>query len=215
MLRPAVTTCPFAAVLLVAAVDLVVRSEASMVWSAKQWMLYFGTIVYQILFLFILGQFIARWREKWTVRYSILIVVLGGASSSFYVGQYYYYAYFGAFPNPVSFQFIIQEPRESIENYFARMRRFFDDNAGGNARARTPERRARAERLANMSYEEILETQVIFVTPESVTDKLARFSETLGLSGFTAELNPGGLLPPEAVSRSLKLLTDEVMPAFK
>lgn len=109
----------------------------------------------------------------------------------------------------------IQEPRESIENYFARMRRFFDDQGGGSSRARTPERRARAERLANMTYEEILETKVIFGTPESVTDKLARFSETLGLSGFTAELNPGGLLPPEAVNRSLKLLTEEVMPAFK
>lgn len=109
----------------------------------------------------------------------------------------------------------VQEPRESIENYFARMRRFFDDEGGGNVRARTPERRARAERLANMTYEEILDTKVIFGTPESVTDKLARFSETLGLSGFAAELNPGGLLPPEAVNRSLKLLTEEVMPAFK
>jgi hypothetical protein len=37
----------------------------------------------------------------------------------------------------------------------------------------------------------------------------------LGLTGFTAELNPGGLLPPEAVHRSLKLLTEEVMPVFK
>lgn len=109
----------------------------------------------------------------------------------------------------------VQEPRESIEAYFARMRRFFDDEVGGNYRARTPDRRARAERLANMTYEEILETKVIFGTPESVTDKLARFCETLGLSGFTAELNPGGLLPPEAVKRSLKLLTQEVMPAFK
>ena len=66
-----------------------------------------------------------------------------------------------------------------------------------------------------MTYEEILETKVIFGTPESVADKLAQFKETLGLTGFTAELNPGGLLPREAVHRSLKLLTEEVMPAFK
>ena len=40
-------------------------------------------------------------------------------------------------------------------------------------------------------------------------------NEMLGLTGFTAELNCGGLLPPKAVHRSLKLLTEEVMPAFK
>jgi hypothetical protein len=37
----------------------------------------------------------------------------------------------------------------------------------------------------------------------------------LGITGITAELNPGGFLPKEAVHRSLKLLTEEVIPAFK
>jgi hypothetical protein len=37
----------------------------------------------------------------------------------------------------------------------------------------------------------------------------------LGISGITAELNPGGFLPEEAVHRSLRLLTEEVIPAFK
>ena len=108
----------------------------------------------------------------------------------------------------------VQEPKESIEVYFARMRRLFEGGADSGF-LRSDARRARAERLANMTYEEILETKVIFGTPESVTDKLAQFKETLGLTGFTAELNPGGLLPREAVHRSLKLLTEEVMPAFK
>jgi alkanesulfonate monooxygenase SsuD/methylene tetrahydromethanopterin reductase-like flavin-dependent oxidoreductase (luciferase family) len=69
--------------------------------------------------------------------------------------------------------------------------------------------------MANMSYEEILDTKVIFGTAESVTEKLAQFKETLGLSAFTAELNPGGQLPKEAVYRSLKLLAEKVMPALK
>ena len=51
-----------------------------------------------------------------------------------------------------------------------------------------------------MTYEEILDTKVIFGTAESVTEKLAQFKETLGLSAFTAELNPGGQLPKEAES---------------
>ena len=62
---------------------------------------------------------------------------------------------------------------------------------------------------------EILDTKVIVGSPERVIDRLTQYKEMLGLTGFTAELNPGGLLPPEAVHRSLKLLTDEVMPAFK
>ena len=107
-----------------------------------------------------------------------------------------------------------QEPKETIEAYFSRMRVFFDDEIGSDVE-RTASRRSRAQRLSSMTYEDILETKVIFGTPESVTDKLAQFKEILGLSAFTAELNPGGRLPKEAVNRSLRLLTEKVMPALK
>ena len=56
---------------------------------------------------------------------------------------------------------------------------------------------------------------MIFGTTQMVVDRVLQFQETLRLTGFTAELNPGGLLPKEAVQRSLKLLTQEVMPAFR
>jgi alkanesulfonate monooxygenase SsuD/methylene tetrahydromethanopterin reductase-like flavin-dependent oxidoreductase (luciferase family) len=90
-----------------------------------------------------------------------------------------------------------------------------DEGVGGSAEERTQILRERADRLAKLTYEEILETKVICGTPEIVIERLAQFKETLGLTGFTAELNPGGLLPKEAVHRSLRLLTEEVMPAFK
>ena len=114
----------------------------------------------------------------------------------------------------------VQEPRESIEAYFARMRIRYEqgrdeEGVGGSAGDRAQILRARAERLAKLTYEEILETKVICGTPEAVIDRLTQFKETLGLTGFTAELNPGGLLPREAVQRTLRLLTEEVMPAFK
>jgi alkanesulfonate monooxygenase SsuD/methylene tetrahydromethanopterin reductase-like flavin-dependent oxidoreductase (luciferase family) len=114
----------------------------------------------------------------------------------------------------------IEDPRESIEAYFARMRRMFEENRsedtlGAGMSEHTAARARRAARLATITYEEILATKVIFGTPEQVIDRLTQFKETLGLTGFTAELNPGGLLPREAVQRSLKLLTQEVMPAFK
>ncbi len=110
----------------------------------------------------------------------------------------------------------VQEPKESIEAYFARQRRNFEEGWGGTPGTDYWERRRqRVERLERLTYEEILETKVIFGSPERVTDRLAQFKEMLGLTGFTAELNPGGLLPPEAVHRSLLLLTEKVMPAFK
>ena len=114
----------------------------------------------------------------------------------------------------------MQEPRESIEAFFERMRIRYeegrdDEGVGGSAEERARILRDRADRLSKLTYEEILETKVICGTPEIVIERLAQFKETLGLTGFTAELNPGGLLPKEAVQRSLRLLTEEVMPAFK
>ena len=114
----------------------------------------------------------------------------------------------------------VEEPRESLEAFFARMRARYeqgrdDEGTGAIGPERAAALRARAERLASLSYEEILDTKVICGTPEGVVDRLSQYQETLGITGFTAELNPGGLLPPEAVKRSLRLLTQEVMPAFR
>ena len=109
----------------------------------------------------------------------------------------------------------IEEPKESIEAYFMRMRRIFEEGWGRAGTEYWERRQRRIEQLEKLTYEEILDTKVIFGSPERVIDRLTQYKEMLGLTGFTAELNPGGLLPPEAVHRSLKLLTEEVMPAFK
>ena len=114
----------------------------------------------------------------------------------------------------------LTEPRETIEAYFSRMRRRYEEGrdeegTGGTGPDRAALLKERAEKLGRMSYEDILETKVICGTPESVIERLTQFKEALGLSGFTAELNPGGLLPVEAVQKSLRLLSTEVMPAFK
>ena len=109
----------------------------------------------------------------------------------------------------------IEEPKESIENFFRRQRELFEYSRGREGTERTEVRQARYERLYNATYEDLLETRVVFGSPERVIDRLTEFQEMLGVTGITAELNPGGFLPKEAVQRSLKLLTQEVMPAFK
>ena len=109
----------------------------------------------------------------------------------------------------------IEDPKETTEAYFQRMRRRFEEGWGGSGTEYWERRQRRLAQLEKLTYDEILQTKVIFGSPERVIDRLTQYKEMLGLTGFTAELNPGGLLPPEAVHRSLKLLTDEVMPAFK
>ena len=109
----------------------------------------------------------------------------------------------------------IEEPKESIEAFFRRQRELFEYSYGREGTETTGRRQARYERLANATYEDLLETRVVFGSPERVVDKLRQFQDMLGITGITAELNPGGFLPKEAVQRSLQLLTEEVMPEFK
>ena len=109
----------------------------------------------------------------------------------------------------------IEEPRESIEAFFKRQRELFEYSLGRAGVEVAEKRQARYEKLANSTYEDLLQTRVVFGSPERFIDRITEFKEMLGVSGVTAELNPGGFLPREAVHRSLKLLTEEVMPAFK
>ncbi len=105
------------------------------------------------------------------------------------------------------------EPQDSINAYFNRMGSLLRDSAG---RAGTDAgRQGRADRLASLSYEEMLKTKVAFGSAESLTGRFAQLKEELGLDGVVAELNAGGLIPEEAVTRSLRIITQQVMPSFK
>lgn len=46
-------------------------------------------------------------------------------------------------------------------------------------------------------------------------DRLRALREALNLDGVIVELNPGGLIAEELETRSLRLLTHEVIPAFR
>ena len=74
---------------------------------------------------------------------------------------------------------------------------------------------SQAQRLAGLSYDEILTTKVAFGTAAGLIDRLTGLRDELQLTGIAAELNPGGLLPFEQEMRSLQIMTQQVMPAFK
>ena len=107
----------------------------------------------------------------------------------------------------------VEEPRESLTYFFGRQTELARSAVG---RAGTPEaRKAQAERMAKLTYEDILAKKVVSGTAPRVIDRLTELREALGLDGFVVELNPGGLISPELETRSLELLAREVMPALR
>jgi len=108
-----------------------------------------------------------------------------------------------------------EEPYESIAYYFRRQAELTRAPAGRPGAGPAERRQAQAERLVNLTYEQILKTKVAFGTAAGLIDRLAELKEELGIDGIVAELNPGGLIPEERVTRTLQILTHQVMPAFK
>jgi alkanesulfonate monooxygenase SsuD/methylene tetrahydromethanopterin reductase-like flavin-dependent oxidoreductase (luciferase family) len=109
----------------------------------------------------------------------------------------------------------LEEPRESITYYFARQAELARSGVGRAGTGPAERRQAQADRMAALTYEEILGRKVAFGSAAGLIDRLTQLREELGLSGIVAELNPGGLIPAELERQSLQILTHQVMPAFK
>jgi len=98
------------------------------------------------------------------------------------------------------------DPERSITDYFR----------GRGLLSSRPSRTSGGAAVAEpVTWDELLEERVIVGTPTMVTERLRELQSTLGIDGVLAEINSGGNIPPEKVKRSLLLLCEEVMPAFK
>ncbi len=109
----------------------------------------------------------------------------------------------------------MEEPRASITAFFARQAELGRSSLGRAGTAPTDRRRAQIERMANLSYDDILARKVAFGTPKRLIDRLTELREELGIDGILMEPNPGGLIPRELERESLRIVTHEVMPAFR
>jgi alkanesulfonate monooxygenase SsuD/methylene tetrahydromethanopterin reductase-like flavin-dependent oxidoreductase (luciferase family) len=76
-------------------------------------------------------------------------------------------------------------------------------------------RATRAERLATLTYDDVVRERVVFGTPADVAKRLQSLQDTLGLSGFIMESNVGGRIPPESVLQSIRLFGQEVAPRLR
>jgi len=108
-----------------------------------------------------------------------------------------------------------EEPHETITYYFRRQADLTLAPVGRAGTGPAERRQSQAERLANLSYDEILSTKVAFGTGPGLVDRLGQLRDELRVNGVAAELNPGGLLSTARELRSLEILTKQVMPAFK
>jgi len=108
-----------------------------------------------------------------------------------------------------------EEPHDTITHYFRRQADLTRAPIGRAGTGPMQRRTAQAQRLSDLSYEQILSTKVAFGSAAGLVDRLARLKEDLGLTGIAAELNPGGLLSMDQEMRSLEILTHQVMPSFK
>jgi alkanesulfonate monooxygenase SsuD/methylene tetrahydromethanopterin reductase-like flavin-dependent oxidoreductase (luciferase family) len=70
------------------------------------------------------------------------------------------------------------------------------------------------ERLRRISYEEAIEGSVLVGSPETVIRKLKGLEAELGLEGIQFELNGGGKVSLAHETEALRLLCQEVKPAF-
>ena len=109
----------------------------------------------------------------------------------------------------------LEEPVESITFYFSRQADLQQGAVGRTGAGPAERLQARVERLAGLSYEQILAERVAFGSAAGLIDRLTQLREELSLDGIVAELDAGGLIPAERVKRSLSILTQQVMPAFK
>lgn len=108
-----------------------------------------------------------------------------------------------------------EDPRESITYFFRRHVELIRSGLGRADTGPAARREALAAQITGMSYDEILRTRVAFGTASSLVDRLAELRATLHLDGIVAELNPAGMFSMEQTRRTLRVLTQEVMPALR
>jgi alkanesulfonate monooxygenase SsuD/methylene tetrahydromethanopterin reductase-like flavin-dependent oxidoreductase (luciferase family) len=113
-----------------------------------------------------------------------------------------------------TFERAVEDTRDSILAFYRQLGEQLEASAHEAGARAIEQRDVRGRRLRELSFDEVLRDKVIVGTPEMVIQRLGAISAELGLDGILAELNCGGQVPRAGVIHSLRLLCDEVMPAF-
>jgi alkanesulfonate monooxygenase SsuD/methylene tetrahydromethanopterin reductase-like flavin-dependent oxidoreductase (luciferase family) len=109
----------------------------------------------------------------------------------------------------------LEEPRENMMYFFRRHSELIKFGMGRADTGPADRRQTRFDEVANLTYDDVLQTRVAFGSAASLTERLRWIRDELDLDGVVAELNPSGLFSMERMQRTLRILTHEVMPALK
>ena len=107
------------------------------------------------------------------------------------------------------------DAEDSTMRAYRRLAQNFTSSAAVAGATPSEERIARGQRLANVTYEDLLRDRLAYGSPRSVASLLNEIIEELDLSGVIAEVNVGGLIPKEQVLHSIDLFANEVVPALR
>jgi alkanesulfonate monooxygenase SsuD/methylene tetrahydromethanopterin reductase-like flavin-dependent oxidoreductase (luciferase family) len=107
------------------------------------------------------------------------------------------------------------EPEESTVRSYRRLGENLAASAGEAGTTGSEERSQRAERLAQVTYDELLRDRLAYGTPDMVVERLTEWRDRLGLSGVIMEPNVGGKMPVENVLRSIRLYANDVAPRLR
>jgi alkanesulfonate monooxygenase SsuD/methylene tetrahydromethanopterin reductase-like flavin-dependent oxidoreductase (luciferase family) len=106
------------------------------------------------------------------------------------------------------------EPEPSIMKFFREQAARLRASANRPGTSANDGRTERAAMLDTLTYDDAIRGKIIIGTPERVAAQLQALQDELGLDGILAELNTGGLIPHDCVINALRLLCQEVKPAF-
>ena len=107
------------------------------------------------------------------------------------------------------------EPEESTMRSYQRLGGLFGTSAGQTGTTQSEERQERADRLARVTYDELLQDRLAYGSPDTVVEKLIQLRDRLGLDGIIMEPNVGGGLSQERVLNSVRLYAQEVAPRLR
>jgi len=108
-----------------------------------------------------------------------------------------------------------EEARPTLVHYFRRQAELVSSDAARRGDPPGSPRYATAARLASLDYRDVLEHRAIVGSAEEVARRVEALQGVLRIDGIVAELNPGGLLDEAATRESLRILAQEVKPAFR
>jgi alkanesulfonate monooxygenase SsuD/methylene tetrahydromethanopterin reductase-like flavin-dependent oxidoreductase (luciferase family) len=109
----------------------------------------------------------------------------------------------------------LAEPRDSAMNFYTVIMPAQAAPIAGLSDEENRQRVARADKYRSMTYDDVLQHHLVAGTPEAVADRLLNLKEELSLSSAIVDVNFGGMIPPQALDRSFRLLAEQVIPRLK